>query len=160
MLLGDAFTSPDPSSIDSVLDPSPPDLSDTRPTLFRERHGWCPYSERVWLALELLNIEYDTVRIDNSEGPRPSYFSGQTPQIQWPISKFSDAISSRTQGESRDLVTKLDEMYNDSRWSTSDDHVIFVIDQFSKIFPARARPSSRAAFSVPAQRRAPMEIRV
>jgi hypothetical protein len=48
---------------------SDPNLSDgTRPTLFRERHGWCPYSERVWLALEAKGIEYDTIYIDNIYG--------------------------------------------------------------------------------------------
>ena len=48
---------------------SDPNLSDgTRPTLYRERHGWCPYSERVWLALEAKGIDYDTIYIDNIYG--------------------------------------------------------------------------------------------
>ncbi len=48
---------------------SDPNLSDgTRPTLYRERHGWCPYSERVWLALEAKGVEYDTIYIDNIYG--------------------------------------------------------------------------------------------
>jgi hypothetical protein len=48
---------------------SDPNLSDgTRPTLYRERHGWCPYSERVWLAIEAKGIEYDTIYIDNIYG--------------------------------------------------------------------------------------------
>ena len=48
---------------------SDPNLSDgTRPTLYRERHSWCPYSERVWLALEAKGVEYDTIYIDNIYG--------------------------------------------------------------------------------------------
>ena len=48
---------------------SDPNLSDgTRPTLYRERHGWCPYSERVWLALEAKIVTYDTIYIDNIYG--------------------------------------------------------------------------------------------
>jgi len=48
---------------------SDPNLSDgTRPTLYRERHGWCPYSERVWLAMEAKGIDYDTIYIDNIYG--------------------------------------------------------------------------------------------
>jgi len=51
-----------PSVFDSALKyPMKPDFSEERPTLFRERHGWCPYSERVFLALEYKGIEYDTV---------------------------------------------------------------------------------------------------
>lgn len=74
-----------PLIIDSAFDPSKPNYSSERPTLFRERHGWCPYSERVWLALESTNIDYDTIRIDNTgPGQRPSYFAGQTPQMRWP----------------------------------------------------------------------------
>ena len=32
------------------------------------RHGWCPYSERVWLAFEVKKVDYDTVYIDNIYG--------------------------------------------------------------------------------------------
>ena len=72
------------STIDSALQPEKPTFSTEKPTLFRERHGWCPYSERVWLAFEVKNIPYDTIRIDNTgPGRKPSYFSGQTPQMKW-----------------------------------------------------------------------------
>ena len=133
--------------IDSVFDPSKPTFSTTRPTFFRERHGWCPYSERVWLTLELLGVEYDTIKIDNTgHGPRPSYFSGQTPQIRWPE-------SGKQQGESMDLVKELDTKYGNGRLYGGPDNdegqrhkVEECIDAFRSIFPSRARPSSRAAF--------------
>ena len=37
--------------------------------LFRERHGWCPYSERVWLALEARALS--TRRCSSTTRPRP-----------------------------------------------------------------------------------------
>lgn len=129
-------TSDKPISIDSVLEPSKPNFSDERPTLFRERHGWCPYSERVWLTLELIGQQYDTVRIDNTGGPRPSYYGGQTPQMRWPDGK--------QQGESMDLVEELDTRYNAGKFYQPD-NVHDQINAFRNIFP-RARPSSRAAF--------------
>lgn len=131
-----AFSATFPISVDSILDSSQPKFSTVRPTLFRERHGWCPYSERVWLTLELLRIEYDTVRIDNTGGPRPSYYRGQTPQLRWPNGK--------QQGESMDLVKELDATYNGGQLYGPDD-VEDKINAFRNIFP-RARPSSRAAF--------------
>lgn len=137
-MLGDCYHQPTPFSIDSVLDSSPPVFSEDRPTLFRDRHGWCPYSERVWLALELTNIAYDTIRIDNTGGGRPSYFSGQTPQIRWPG-------QARLHGESMDLVAEIDRRYADGQLQSDSSNVQDVIRQFSQIFP-RARPSSRAAF--------------
>jgi glutathione S-transferase len=135
-ILGNSYREDAPISIDSVLDPSKPSYSDVRPTVFRERHGWCPYSERVWLTLELGGIDYDTVRIDNTGGPRPSYFGGQTPQMKWP--------DGRVQGESMDLVDRLDQDYGCQLQSDQGD-VQFCVSQFRNIFP-RARPSSRAAY--------------
>lgn len=131
--LGNCYREEPPVSIDSVFDTTKPTFSTTVPTLFRERHGWCPYSERVWLTLELLGMEHDSVRIDNTGGGRPSYFGGQTPQMKWP--------DGRTQGESMDLVEALD----DGSLRSGDSQIQDYISQFRNIFP-RARPSSRAAF--------------
>ena len=140
-IFGAAYTAPTPVSIDSVLHPETPTFSTERPTLFRERHGWCPYSERVWLTLEALNVDYDTIRIDNTGGGRPSYYGGgQTPQLKWPDGK--------TQGESYDLVQALDATYGNNLLqcdATSNKQVNDCVNQFRTIFP-RARPSSRAAY--------------
>lgn len=127
-----------PRSIDSVLDPSNPTFSSLHPTLFRERHGWCPYSERVWLTMELVQMDYDTVRIDNTGGPRPSYYGGQTPQMKWPESE-------RNQGESMDLVAEIDKRYGDGRYQSASADAQTIASKVRSIFP-RARPSSRAAF--------------
>lgn len=125
-------------SIDSVFSPDKPDFTD-RPALFRERHGWCPYSERVWLALEHLGVPYDTIRIDNTGGPRPSYYAGQTPQVRWP--------EGNTQSESMDLVQEINDRYSqDDGLQTSSSVVQETIRAFRNIFPRNARPSSRAAF--------------
>jgi glutathione S-transferase len=126
--------------VDNNTDDAPPTIAPfatDRPTLFRERHGWCPYSERVWLTLELHNIAYDTIRIDNTgTGAQPSFYSGQTPQIKW--------ANGRQRGESMDLVTCLDQSYDCGLQST-DKEVQELVAAFRTIFP-RARPSSRAAF--------------
>ena len=114
-MLGTAYNTPTPTSIDSILNPETPTFSTERPTLYRERHGWCPYSERVWLTLEILNQDYDTIRIDNTGGGRPSYFGGQTPQMKWP--------DGRTQGESYDLVQALDAKYNSNQLASNKDEI-------------------------------------
>ena len=137
-VFGDAYTASKPSCIDSVLQPEPPIMSSERPTLFRERHGWCPYSERVWLTLETLGVSYDTIRIDNTGGGRPSYYNGgQTPQMRWPDGTM--------QGESYDLVQALDERYGKNILQCHKSETNDMVNRFRSIFP-RARPSSRAAF--------------
>lgn len=133
-----------PLDIDSTLSPStPPSYPEDRPTLFRERHGWCPYSERVWLALELKAIPYHTIRIENSGfGRRPSYFGGSTPQMRWD--------DGRMQGESMDLVRQIQERYPNHGMNLYPDRctnqVINMSRAFDSTFPKRSRPSSRAAF--------------
>jgi len=140
-LLPSAASQARPVHIDSVLDRTTPSFSSTVPTLFRERHGWCPYSERVWLALEPKGIAYDTVAIDNTGGGRAAYFGGSTPQMRW--------TSGKTQGESMDLVQELDAVYPGTPlWppdgiSTSD--VSAMLSEWKKTMPS-ARPSSRAAY--------------
>ena len=97
-----------PRSIDWVLTPGMA-FSGTRPTLFRERNGWCPYSARAWLALELLGIEYDTVRIDTSFNGRPASMTAATPQIRW-------ADGSLLSG-SLDILRELDRFPQSTLWS-------------------------------------------
>lgn len=93
-----------PISTDWILTPDHDSLqSSGRLTLFRERNGWCPYSARLWLALELKELDYDTVRIDTSFNGRPSFLSDATPQIQWPDGAVQDG--------SVDILFALDARY-------------------------------------------------
>jgi len=141
-----SLTIPNPQqNIDSALNPTQPKYSQITPTLFRERHGWCPYSERAWLAVESKNIPYDTIRIDNTgPGVKPPYYRGTTPQMKWE--------DGTTQGESMDLIQVLDEKTYPAPAlepgflypSTLD--VSNKIEKWRDIFPNGARPSSRAAF--------------
>ncbi|KAL7536767.1 hypothetical protein ACHAWF_005556 [Thalassiosira exigua] len=134
-------SAPDPLNLDSALDPSEPSYSTSRPTLFRERHGWCPYSERVWLALEHSNVDYETIRIDNTgPGRKPPYWTGQTPQVRW--------ADGRVRGESMDLVRELDTLYAGGALypESIKSDVINKEREFKNTFPSKSRPSSRAAF--------------
>ena len=85
---------------------TPPPLPDGQLVFFRERNGWCPYSERVWLALEYKGVDYATVLIDNTGGGRPGWFGGTTPRVRWP--------DGREQGESLDIVKALDDAFPDT----------------------------------------------
>lgn len=147
--LNPSLTHKQPLTIDSSLHPNDrPDYSTDKPTLFRERHSWCPYSERVFLALEVMNVPYETIYIDNTgHGRRPSYFTGQTPQMKWE--------DGSTQGESMDLVRQINTKYKDAITNTNNidlypmdiqSDVLNKIQSFTNIFPKRTRPSSRAAF--------------
>jgi glutathione S-transferase len=36
---------------------------------FRDTNGWCPFCQRVWLALEEKGLDYDSVLIDLYDKP-------------------------------------------------------------------------------------------
>ncbi|EJK71359.1 hypothetical protein THAOC_07216 [Thalassiosira oceanica] len=130
-----------PVDVDTALDDARPSYSSTLPSLHRERHGWCPYSERVWLALECCDVSYDAYRIDNTgPGRKPGWWSGTTPQVVWP--------DGRRQGESMDLVREVDERYGGGRLypPSLGGRVDEMADAFRGTFPSGSRPSSRAAF--------------
>jgi len=134
---------PEPLIVDSALARERPALTGGGLVLYRERNGWCPYSERVWLALEHKGIEYETVLIDNTGGGRPSWYSGDTPQVRWPDGK--------QQKESLDIVKALDAAFPDTPplWPPAGADAAAVgaaVSAFRATFPRNARPSSRAAF--------------
>ena len=131
-------------TLDPVLQPnSPRPSAAARPILFRERNGWCPYSQRVWLALEYKQIPYETVLVDNTGGGKPTWFSGNTPQISWDDKDH--------QAESLDILRALDARFPDSAalWpppGVDASEVAALCAAHKRIFPRGARPSSRAAF--------------
>lgn len=115
---------------------SPPSIPPGEVVLYRERNGWCPYSERAWLALERVGVSYTTVLIDNIGG-RPSWFDGTTPRIRWP--------DGSEQSESMTIVRGIDSRLGDGSLYAPND-VDELVAAFSNIFPRATRPSSRAAF--------------
>lgn len=136
-----SLTVPGPLVVDSVLQPDYTPPRDSKLVFCRERNGWCPYSERVWLALEVKGVDYDTVLIDNMGGERPGWYGGQTPQVRF-------VGGDRFQGESVDLVEKIEAEYSSTSLYPEDrtKEVKETIDSFKRIFPRYTRPSSRAAF--------------
>ena len=125
-----------PTIIDAVqYQQKRPPLSDDAVVLYRERNGWCPYSERVWLGLETKNVAYETVLIDNTGGARPSWFGSTTPRIRW--------ADGADQGESIDILKEMDERYP-SDTPLFDEHSAALIGAFKNIFPRTAQcPNER-----------------
>ena len=55
-----------------------------RVVLFRDRNGWCPFCERIWLALEVKNADYITCLVDDDyKQPPPLGGDSCLPRIQW-----------------------------------------------------------------------------
>ncbi|KAJ1461475.1 hypothetical protein M885DRAFT_507495 [Pelagophyceae sp. CCMP2097] len=116
---------------------SPPPIKPGGIVLYRERNGWCPYSERAWLALELNGASYVSVLIDNTGGARPTWFRGTTPRVRW-----ADGAQC---GESMDIVRGVDARYPTGGLYAHPD-VDALVAAMVQTLPKQTRPSSRAAY--------------
>lgn len=101
--------------IGSILPPEPPRPA-TKLTLFRDTNGWCPFCERVWIALEYKKIDYDTVKINLMN--KPQWFkelvpTALVPAIELHSDKWNPEVrgSGRVMWESMDILKALDELF-------------------------------------------------
>ena len=91
-----------PSVSPLVYDECLPDdesIQSTMPVLYRDKDAICPYSQQVWLALEMKNIEYATVLLSSS-----STTTNNSPlQLTWPDGTI--------QTDSLDMLEKIQQEY-------------------------------------------------
>lgn len=73
---------PPPRKIDYALSDEARTTRIQTTTLYRERNGWCIYSARLWLALELKGVEYETILLDASR--YDTYDGGFDEDRPWP----------------------------------------------------------------------------
>jgi len=88
---------------------------DSRPepllTLFRDTNGWCPFCERVWIALREKGIPYDEVLINLYD--KPQWYKDMVPTSLVPAVKF--ASSGEVVWESEAILRRLDSEFPESR---------------------------------------------
>ena len=58
-------------------------------TFYRNRNGWCPYSQRVWMALEHKRIPYDVCTISSKDTPQ--WYKDIVPTKKVPSIELHDA---------------------------------------------------------------------
>jgi hypothetical protein len=66
------------------------DVLKGKTVLFRDRNGWCPYAERVWLALEMKKADYVTCLVDDDLKATTPGEKGSLPQVQWADGTMDD----------------------------------------------------------------------
>ena len=85
---------------------------DVRVVLYRDDSAWCPYSQRVWIALEEKRISYicKTVPL-NAYGIKPAWFTRLIDGGKLPAIELDGTIVT----ESMDIMRLLDEMFAGNR---------------------------------------------
>ena len=139
-----------PSSVDpsrpAVYHASSVDDAELRgkTVLWRDRRGWCPYAERVWLAFEVKNADYVTVLVDDDYSATPGA-AGSLPRVQWPDGTMQDGSAVRA------ILERIEtEHPHPPRFfpdvSVSVSLVRDSFDRFDGIMPRFTKPSSLAPF--------------
>lgn len=95
--------------------------SDVRVTLYRDRHAWCPYCQKVWLWLEEKQIPY---RIDKVTmfcyGEKESWYKRKVPSGMLPAIELDGRLIT----ESDDILIALERAFGPLGWSMEDAKVI------------------------------------
>ena len=101
-------------------------------TLFRDTNGWCPFCERVWLALEIKQIPYQEQLINLQD--KPAWFKQMVPTALVPaVLLHTDQMTPKANAEetaapersliweSLDILKALDEKFPDTPRLVLDD---------------------------------------
>eukprot|EP00227_Mantoniella_beaufortii_P018280 CAMPEP_0197577012 /NCGR_PEP_ID=MMETSP1326-20131121/1797_1 /TAXON_ID=1155430 /ORGANISM="Genus nov. species nov., Strain RCC2288" /LENGTH=493 /DNA_ID=CAMNT_0043140007 /DNA_START=64 /DNA_END=1545 /DNA_ORIENTATION=- len=93
----------------SSTDPSLPTSADSttakRVLLYRDTNAWCPYCERVWLALHEKGVPFDTVFIDLRN--KPLWYLDMVPSALVPAVKIDGELVY----ESRDILLAIEHAF-------------------------------------------------
>ncbi|NEP38909.1 MAG: glutathione S-transferase [Okeania sp. SIO2G4] len=74
--------------------------------LYRDTHGWCPFCERVWFALEEKQIPFETELIDLSN--KPQWYKDMVPTALVPAVKIEGELVY----ESKDILLALEKKFD------------------------------------------------
>lgn len=82
--------------------------ADVRVTFYRDSASWCPYCQKVWLALEEKKIPYRVEKVNmRCYGDKPASFMRMQPSGQIPVA----VIDGRVYGQSNDILYALEELF-------------------------------------------------
>jgi glutathione S-transferase len=83
-------------------------IDNVRVTFYRDSASWCPYCQKVWLALEYKQIPYTVEKINmRCYGDKPLSFQALQPSGQIPVA-IIDGLVLR---QSNDILAKLDQAF-------------------------------------------------
>lgn len=89
-----------------------PEGEEPRLTLYRDTAAWCPYCEKVWLALEEKRVPYIIEKVNmNCYGDKPAWFWAMQPSGGIPVAKLDGRVIT----ESNEILMAIERGFPDSR---------------------------------------------
>jgi glutathione S-transferase len=102
-------------------------------TLYRDTNGWCPFCERVWIALEKKGIPYDEKLVDLQN--KPQWYKDIVPTTLVPAIEWHDESwdaekpgSGKLVWESKDVLEAIDEKFATMPLRSADEEVAEVVE--------------------------------
>eukprot|EP00968_Pinguiococcus_pyrenoidosus_P017707 scaffold1790_cov257-Pinguiococcus_pyrenoidosus.AAC.2 len=110
------------------------DTGDAPPalTLYRDTNGWCPFCERILVALSAKQIPFEEVLIDLRN--KPQWYLDMVPTALVPAIKFHD--SGEIVYESLDIIKALDDRFPERQLMRDDEQVAAVMEENDKLVSA------------------------
>ena len=85
-----------------------PDGQSPRVILYRDQAAWCPYCEKVWLALEEKRVPYSIIKVNmNCYGSKPPAFLAIQPSGGIPVAR----LDGQTIRESNDILQAIEDAF-------------------------------------------------
>lgn len=85
---------------------------DIRVTFYRDSASWCPYCQKVWIALEEKKIPYRIEKVNmRCYGDKPASFQAMQPSGQIPVA----IVDGKVLRQSNDILSALDEAFPQTR---------------------------------------------
>jgi len=87
-----------------------PEGETPRVMFFRDTAAWCPYCEKVWLALEEKRVPYEVVKVNmNCYGKKPDWFWQMQPSGGIPVAK----IDGKVIRESDNIIAAVEQIFQE-----------------------------------------------
>ena len=118
--------------------------SDVIVTLYRDRHSWCPYCQKIWLWLEYKRIPYRVKKINMfCYGQKEGWFLNKVKSGKLPAIEFKGQVIT----ESDDIIAFLENEYGELGSFISSSHLIKTRELEREIFRSWCNWLCRESFS-------------
>jgi len=118
--------------------------NDVMITLYRDRHSWCPYCQKIWLWLEYKRIPYRVKKINMfCYGQKENWFIGKVRSGKLPAIEFKGQIIT----ESDEIIAFLENEFGALGSSITSSHLIKTRELEREIFRSWCNWLCRESFS-------------
>merc|ERR1712028_70856 len=124
--------------------------SNVRLTMFRDKHSWCPYCQKVWLWLEEKKVPYRVEKVTMfCYGDKESWYTQKVPSGMLPAIELDGEVVT----ESDEILVRLEQAFGPLHRSINDSSVVPFRQLERQLFGAWCQWLCRPSRSVQEEKR-------